>query len=193
MQLFESYNKSQLDSLLSAKADLSGASFGGPVVAQTLKQNQANWSVDITSFPNITGGTASPIFCRIQQINQELHIIMIGKVVNETESTISAYSTTDILIELPEAIADKIYDIGGNKLSDVLVSETRISYNFASASRSDFGDMSKYAADVVMLVGHYSGASYKNKLAIRFQRPSTISIPAGETMYFESRVSLDLI
>ena len=171
----------------------SGDFSGKDLKAKTLEQSQANWSADITQFPNFTGGTASVIFGRIQKINQELHIVMLGKIENATENSIGDYTTTFIEVELPEEIASKIYDVKGQPLSQSIESNCRVSYSYCSASRSDYSDMSKYLNDVTMNLWHSSGTNQKNILRIMFQRNSTISIPAGETMYFESRVSLDLI
>ena len=160
------------------------------IVAKTLKQTQPNWSATIETFPNITGCTASPIYCKIHQINGELHIIMIGQITNETESAISGYATDTITIELPTEIASKLLDLKGGKASETPVSNVRISYDYASASSSDASDMSKYLSDCAMNVLNLSQA---NKIGVLFQRPTQITIQAGATLYLESRVSLDLI
>ena len=59
---------------------------------ETIEQQKVNWSYDITNFPSITGTTGTPIFCRIQQINQELHIVLVGKVHNDDKTDKSIYS-----------------------------------------------------------------------------------------------------
>lgn len=167
--------------------------FGGvDLKVKTIEQAEANWSLDVTSFPTTTNCTSEPIFCRIQQINQELHIVMLGKINNPTESDINIYSTQVIEVTLPEEIANKIYDVLGNKVSDTLASTARVSTNFASAyGNSEVrSDMSKFMSDVVMQVINAEGA---NKLLIMFSRPSTINLKAGKDTYLESRVSLDLI
>lgn len=188
--ILTTYNKSELDALLVLKANLSGADFSGPVTAQTLKQNEANWKADFPTFPNITGGTSSPIFCRVQQINQELHIVMLGKVVNNSGADISAYTLSFISFDLPTSIANKIYDVLGNKVSDIIANNVRVTYNPAGASLSDASDMSKFIKNVEMIVLNNTSA---NRISISFQCPSQITIHDGETLYLESRVSLDLI
>lgn len=180
------------DVAINGNLDVSGEG-KGKVVANTLEQNEANWSADITVFPNITGGTPSVIFGRAQQINKEFHIVFLGKIVNNTEDVIEAYGTTQVVIDLPENIATKIYDVLGQKLNEPSASNVRISYSFASATRSEYGDMSKLQPDIYFNVFRMNGAININKLGMQFQRTTKISIPAGETLYLEGRVSLDLI
>ena len=161
------------------------------VVVNTIEQQEANWSADIQYFPNIGGGTANPIFCRLQKINQELHIIMLGTIANETESAISAYGTTPINIDLPEEIAQKIYDYTGAKASEAGDASTPIiSGSVAVAIRNSYVDMSTYANDVIFFVRNVNVA---NRISVSFSRNTSISIPAGETLYLEGRVYLDLI
>lgn len=169
-----------------------GKAVTGDLVVDTVEQTKPNWSYDVNIFPNVANCTSAPIFCRIQQINGELHIIMMGKINNPTESDITAYSTLSIDIVLPENIANKIYDVLGKKVSEVIDSDTRISTNYASVfgDSDTWVDMSKYQSDVAM---HIVNAPDKNKIRIIFGRPSAMVFKAGKDTYFESRVSLDLM
>ena len=157
----------------------------------TIEQQEPNWAYDITSFPFTTGATGTPIFCRIQQLNQELHIVMIGKVHNDTGSDISVYSLTGIVVTLPEEIASRIYDVQGKTAVESNVN-IRISVNYASCFKdgADTNDLSKYTATAIMLIANTGDP---NKIFINFGSPVAINLVAGKDTYFESRVSLDLI
>ena len=171
-----------------APAEILEAIKNQDVKVKTIEQSEANFTGEITSFVNTSGGTSNLIYGRVQQINGELHIVFIGSIANETESAITFYGTNEVSVTLPEEIADKIYDMAGNK---VTTSDTniRISGSHAYGARDTGSDMSKYYSDVVFIVKH-NGA---NKISLTFSRPNQISIPAGETAYFEGRVSLDLL
>lgn len=186
----EIYSKTKADELLNEKANLSGADFTGPVTAQTLEQAQANWGADVTSFPNMTGATSTPVFCRIHQINAELHVVMLGKVTNETGSPISAYTLSYVYFTLPNAIASKIYDYLGNKVSDAIPNTVIVSSNVATAIKESRVDMSKYVTDVIFFVVNNTPS---NSLGMVFSRSTQITLNDGETIYLEGRVSLDLL
>lgn len=157
----------------------------------TIEQQEPNWAYDITAFPSVTGTTGTPIFCRIQQLNQELHIVLVGKVHNDTESDKTVYSMSGINVQLPEEIASKIYDVQG-KTAVESNTNIRISVNYASCFRdgSDTNDLSKYVATAVMLIAN---SGDPNAITINFGSPVGIVLVAGKDTYFESRVSLDLI
>lgn len=157
------------------------------LVVKTIKQKQANYSVDIDTFPNLTNGTSSPIFCRVQQLNQELHVVFMGKIVNETENNITGTGTTEIDVDLPEEIADKIYDVLGNKVSDAIGSAVRVSGSYAFGS-ADTGFSS--SSNIHMFIMNKQA---KNRLSISFVRNGGFTIVSGQTLYLEGRVSLDLI
>lgn len=179
-----------LDSIIAEKLDeidWSDIDFKPKTVAQL----EANWSADITSFPSNSGCTATPIFCRAQQLNQEFHIVMLGKLHNNTASDISLYGLTAIEINLPEAIADKIYDVAGNKVSGTPGSYTRIDVAFASVFKEGAlgADMSKFQQCVMSVLN----SSVANQIILNFNSGSSMTLKAGEDTYFESRIALDLI
>lgn len=163
---------------------------GKDVIVKTIEQTEPNAFVEITAFPNITGGTSSPIFCRVQQLNKSLHIIMVGKITNNTEAEISDYGTSGINVDLPEEVASKIYDVLGNKASEAPASDTRISGCLSITQRGTSSNMSTYVNDVVMFV---LNTATPNRIALTFGRTAVIAIPAGDTMYFDARLELDLI
>lgn len=178
-----------VDAQLALKANLSGATFTGAVVAPTLEQTNANWKADLTQFPSISGGVSSLIFGRLQQINGELHLVLLGKITNNSGSPISAYSTIPIAYTLPYAIASKIYDVDGNNVS-ISGSFERISANIAFVSKDKGASVSNLYTDVFMIITNHSTP---NAIQFTFGRSSQMTINDGETLYFESRVSLDLL
>lgn len=183
------YNKAEMDALLAGKANLSGDTFTGAVVAPTLEQTQANWSADITNVPNITGGTATMIFGRAQKLNQEFHIVVFCKIANNSGGAITGYGTSDIGVTLPSSIASKIFDANGNNVTNNQGQYTRISATLAYASKNANNSTSGTLNNVYMFVMNNSN----NQIRIQFASPTLITINDGETLYLEARVSLDLI
>lgn len=159
------------------------------IVANTVFQEEANWSLNITSFPNITNCDSAVIFCRVQAINGELHFIFNGTITNNTGSSITAYSTDVVKIELPSWIAERIYDIDGKTVAEA-DADIRISSTVAYISKSNKADISKVLADSYFQI---TNDSVLNKCQILFNRGAGFTLAAGETIYIEGRVSLDLI
>lgn len=178
------YSEKQLENIVDEHLEVSD------VKVKTLEQSEPNWSLDIETFVNITGGTATPIFCRIQQINQELHFIFLGKIENTSGSTIQAYQTTDLDIELPQEIAEKIYDYQGYKASETPTNDYLISYTLACGSKRDSLNMSYFQTNLILSI---SNSILANHIKIKFARTTNISIDNNETLWLEGRVYLDLI
>ena len=163
----------------------------GDLVANTLLQTNANWALDIQEFPTTTNCTGTVIYGRVQQVNQELQIIMLGKVHNDTASDINAYSLNGILVTLPESIASKIYDVLGNNASTAPDNFVRIAVSFASAFREGNTaiDMSKFSQCIMSIMN----ASESNKIRISFNSSSAIVLKANADTYFEGRILLSLV
>ena len=90
---------------------------------KTLEQTEANWSEDFSgddfgaTFP--TGLEVTYSYRRISRINGELHIVLLFKIKNPTESSISVGNSNNIQIKnIPENIASLIYDVEGDPLSE---------------------------------------------------------------------------
>lgn len=173
-----------------ALANIGDGSFTGALTGKTIEQSEANYSAVIAAFPTITGGVSSAIFCRVQQLNKSLHIIFVGSITNNGESPISFYSTSEVVITLPEGIADKLYDLNGDKVSESSPSEAVISGTMAWASKDKTRSMTNYLNNMIMFITNKATA---NRIGISFGRTSNTTINAGESIYFDGRVELDLI
>lgn len=164
------------------------------LVVKTIEQTEPNWSYDITEFPSgPSGTTASVTFCRIQQLNSELHIIMNGVIHNPTESNLTSYGLIGIYVTLPENIANKLYDCLGKKASEVAdASEVRIATSSAQIYVNS--TVSPNATDLIdrCVLGIFN-TSNPNQIYITFQTPVQINFKAGKDTYAEGRLFLDLI
>ncbi len=157
---------------------------------KTVEQSEANYDADISTFPNLGGsGVGELIYGKVQQINGELHIIFIGKITNNTGSAISGYSTGSIGVTLPEGIASKIIDMNGKSVHESS-NGVRISGTYAYASKNNGADVSSLLGNTVFIL---LNTTTENALQILFERSSAITINDGEVLYFEGRVSLDLL
>lgn len=129
VQLFESYNKTQIDTLLAAKASLSGATFTGDVKAKTLEQTEVSWSGSLSYDSGLAAGlVGTPIFNSAKIINNILHLVICHKIENNSGETITInsgdlirFATTTV----PTKYAEKIYDIEGKNMTEG-GNETRI-------------------------------------------------------------------
>lgn len=161
------------------------------VKAKTLEQSEANITIDITTPITITGATSELIFGRIQRINGELHIIYIGKVTNNTEETITGYGTQYLQIELPTEIADRLVAVDGKKASASDGNNQRISGTYASVFKDTMGiNMATALTQVQFFITNPSSA---NKINLSFNSRDNFNLASGSTIYFEGRVSLDLL
>ena len=181
------YSKKELEKIIKGYLE---AGEDIDLYVKTLKQSQANYSADIETFPNITNGTSAVIFCRVQQLNQELHIVFIGTITNNTESAISSYGTTTVNIELPSEIANRIYDLTGHTVHDTVADDYGISGNFAFVSKSNKLSLSTANNNARFIV---QNTPIANRMSVSFGSGTAFSLNAGDVMYFEGRVSLDLL
>ena len=190
VQLFESYNKTQLDSLLATKANLSGATFTGEVIAQKLHQTTPNWEATATPTLDasaITAGlTLTPIYNKVLVLNNILYIVMVNKINNPTASSISisgSYTISLRITNVPEEIGSKIIDLNGNPLN--VSGSTAIDYNRQSAGSSSGVGSINYR----MQTGH-AGA---NNLECVLIREDSYNILAGGAATITARNFLVLV
>lgn len=94
------------------------ASIAGDVVAETLKQNSANYSTPLTlAFSNANFEIVGTPYSKIEVVNGEIHIIFAGLVHNKAESSQTGYLSGAVSL-VPEEIGSKIYSVGGNTLDE---------------------------------------------------------------------------
>ena len=119
------YSSSQIDSLLSAKADityvdtqlalkadLTGANFTGAITAPSITENMSGYSFAPQSA--VTGFEIINIYCGVVKTGNKLTLVHFFKVKKTSEYSGSDYRTLGIFT-IPASVASKIYpnDIGG--------------------------------------------------------------------------------
>ena len=161
------YPTSQVDTLLAAKADLTGATFTGDVKAQTLEQSQANYVIDL-NFINMTDITVNNVYCKLIIVNNILYGIVCLKLTNTSAATKTLFEfATTTSLSIPAIYGDRIIDIDGNKVSEAIGSRTTI--------------LREPTPDAGTSIVLYNGTS-ANAAQIVFHNPiSGWSINAGET------------
>lgn len=160
------------------------------ITVRTLEQTEANWSNPISSFGKLSNLVPIVNFARIQKLNQELEIVVSVKYTNETQSNIAAYSTDGFEIELPQEIANKIYDCNGVSAKESLTSETYIASCSAYASKSTGTDASKITGSPRLLLTNGIRA---NRIVIRFSSTAQIIVEPNGYTIIEGRIQLTLI
>ena len=118
VNIFESYDKSQIDSIVSslnsaidAKAALSGANFTGAITAPSIIENMSGYSFSNLS---VTGLTVNTVYAGAVKTGNKLTIVWFGKLTKTSAYTGADYATFARFV-LPEAILAKIFptDLGG--------------------------------------------------------------------------------
>lgn len=192
IQLFESYNKTQLDSLLSAKANLSGATFTGEVKAPTFEQE--NYNEEIQDFLNITNAPAGVVFTagytKLARIGKLLLIVFNFKLENQNASDTGTFNIftqleTAKIETLSQNTRDSIYDVYGQKLSE----GTALGAGLITAFPL-FETIAGYneAANVHTVTSlRHNGV---NSMSFSFN--DLPSIPAGKSKFYTGRVFLTL-
>ena len=157
----------------------------GDAVAKTLYQNNYNWeSGDLTlNSAWLNGLTAQLSFVKFAQVNRELECIISLTLENETDESITTIPQSAVLsgaVSIPASIASKIYRKDGtnchqNPLGN---NDTIIPIEYL-VIKNDNTNARKVAGNI------YSSADY-----IGFGIHGTITIPAGESHFFDFRVSI---
>lgn len=182
VQLFESYNKTQLDNLLAEKADLSGAEFTGAVKAPTLEQTTANWSTDFEFTPAQVGNASLIVenkYCRLEVINNVLYLVAVVKYTNPTESMI-AISTSIKDIVIPEEIGKRIVDFNGIALDQYSVADISADCMYTGESGHTSLNLRNLS------IRHYEN----NKIRLVFILPTSLNAGAYEVFTFRTFLTL---
>lgn len=91
------------------------------IVAKTIKQKEPNWKVDSSVFDTVgstlpEGVSYEKVYATFEEINGVAYFVWNFKIKNETETSYNFSLSKNI--DLPEEIADKIYDFDGKKVSE---------------------------------------------------------------------------
>lgn len=192
------YNKSELDALLSAKADLSGASFTGAVSASTLNQTLPNWSVDVsnidlgydTSIYSITGK-----YAKFEVINNVLYFVLSFGITNISGSNQNFNPNFIKYVDLrsmPRSIAEKIIDSKGNDM-------TAVDSHGAITAMHGFATYGigtgEVRADKLIALGlmNWEGINGGSSMQLRVSSDSTISLADGASTAISFRTFLTLL
>lgn len=187
VQLFESYNKTQLDTLLSAKADLSGATFTGDVKALTFEQDQPSFSQSLTIL-STSGITVEQIYSRLIVVNKILMVIVNCKYTNNTGESKTVYQHGGTNgFDIPAQYGEKIFDLLGNKVSETPSSNTLVC-SVPGEVRSN-ATPGATAATVQIALTNVNSA---NKVKLDFFSGSGLTIPDGESRYIMGRFFISL-
>lgn len=203
VNIFTSYNKSQIDSIVSglnsaidSKAPLSGATFTGAVEAPTFSQTNANWSSNITlslkTAMTSAGAVLTNIYNRLEVIGNILYLIINVRIANPTGSDITDSSATaDTSIALPEEIGSLVYDFDGNSVHASASNEyTLIAGSLCFASGSALYSGIKESKWYAFLANRTQAD--RVSIFIRNYDPA-YTLPAGRSDYLSARIPLTLI
>ena len=108
VNLFETYNKSQIDALLSAglalKADLSGANFTGPITAPSIIETMTGYSATLFTPEYFT---IEPIYVSASKTGNKLTVVFA---LNITKTDAAAAAQINLVrIGIPAAVLSKLY------------------------------------------------------------------------------------
>ena len=120
------------------------------IVGKTLLQKEANWEYDIIEGINskLASDLAFTGYAKFVQYQNELYLIVAGKIKNNAASQhTGACFTSNLSILLPEAIASKIYDEDGNKVSETPASTIPIINFRTELGTSAYGIRTQFVND----------------------------------------------
>lgn len=165
---------------LAKKADLTGASFTGPVKATTLEATNPNNEIAFT----LTGETdLVNVYNKIIVVNNILYVIANFKLQNNTASPITVYGLGTAAVTVPSEIASKIIDRDGDSAavakSDVLITVDD-AFTFSSGNPLE--------RNVMQL----QNANFVNGVKVRITKGAGLTIPANDEIFVTSRIWLSL-
>lgn len=196
--IITTYNKTQIDSLLALKADLSGANFTGAVTAPTFKQSQYNYtkSFNLVSTASIT---VNNIYNRFVEINNVLHIIVNITLTNNSGSPVtigSGYAYCGFTsLTLDASIASKIVDIEGKTVADPTATlDVLIASEPAQILLSKILDSNtKFRSARMSLVNRSAENTCAVYIALNGDAGDRLTMADGDTIYVTARMALTLI
>lgn len=170
---------------LSITGDFTGdVNFTGNVTAETLSQRSANYSLTLTP-PTITNFDLISSYCKLNWINGELHLIFCVSYKNNSGASASFGNYDVYLPSIPATIGDKIYDMGGKKLSETPPSDAALRLiRCAPMGQVVYGSTSKIVQCEVL---HIS----TNQL--RLNATTNYTVPANSYCVLTLEVNLDVI
>ena len=191
------YPKSQIDSLLGAKASLTGADFIGAVKATTLEQSQFNYELSIPLL-SATSLTITNIYNRFAVINSVLYLIVNFKLKNETASSITVGSgygnVAQANLTIDSAVGSKIYDLDGNSAADTATQDTIISsVNCLITTDKISANNLTFNQARLSLCNRTAANAIAVQIALNGDSGSRISVAPSAELYITGRMSLTLL
>lgn len=180
-----------LGAIFSGSITISGNITATGYVKQTIAEYSTDCKLELSGATISAGITKADSYSKIIAINGVLYVIMHFSLTNPTASDVSIYNVGNKLINLPSAIASKVYDFDGSPVSAIVGTPCMITMGSltVSQSKSDNSSALQYVNFGLYHADHPSG----NRINISVAQASGLTIPAGATRYFSGRFSLTLI
>lgn len=183
--IITTYDKTQLDSLLAVKADLSGANFTGDVTAPKLAQSNPNKTFSF-SYNDFAHGTVQNSYCVAEEINGVLYIIVLIKVTTDAVG-ISAGTGNGAILNVDAVTGSKILDADGVPLSQLGTT----SYSNIGCETAFVGsDNTDFITGIGRLVIQRSGIN-QNQINVSLRGLPAMS--ANSSFAISARIALTLI
>ena len=130
------------------------------LVAKTLKQTEANWSVDLDLQPYDASKTSiSKAYGKICVVNGIMYIVISCTNTNITESSQSVQSYAPMEITIPESIGSKIFDEDGNDLTTAGTNKIISSAYVRQGAATSFAWIYHQGANKLKISNAYNGAT----------------------------------
>lgn len=160
----------------------------GDIKAKTLKQSEPSYSVNLT-IGSGSGITVEQIYSKLLIVNNMLYIIVNCKLTNTTEESKTMYQiggTNQIAID--SDVADKIYDLLGQKVSSAIASDTIICATLGEAKDTALpGSISTNSLSVNLV-----NVQNANQLRVQLYSSNGVVIAAGSSKYLTGRMFVSL-
>ena len=160
----------------------------GDLQAKTIKQSQPSYSVNL-SIGSGSGISVEQIYSKLLIVNNMLYIIVNCKLTNTTEESKTMYQIGGTnQIEIDSDVADKIYDLLGQKVSEVIASDTIICATLGEAKDgSQPGSISTNSLSVNLV-----NLQAANQLKVQLYSSNGVTIAAGASKYLTGRMFVSL-
>lgn len=187
-----------VDTELAKKADLTGATFLGDVIAPTFKQSQFNYELSF----NLTTPYSlevENVYNRFAEINNVLYCIVNIKITNNTGATVTLGDGYGLVantsLSLSPSIASKIYDIEGKTAADSSATmNCLISSEACQIMRQKvLNDSTAFIPARFSLVNRNVANTLAVQVAVNSGSGNRITLADGESIYVTSRMALTLI
>lgn len=182
---------SDLGAIFSGSITISGNIVATGYMKQGIAEFSEECALQLSNQTISAGITKADGYSKIIAINGALYVVMHFSLTNPTASDVSVYNIGARLINLPTAIASKIYDFDGSPASAIVNTPCMITMGSltVSQSKTDNNSALQYVNFGLYHADHPSG----NRVAISIAQSAGLTIPAGATRYFSGRFSLTLI